>query len=116
MSDSNPKLTFDEYQKLAFKLAKYPAKGDNFIYPCLGMSGECGEYTEKVKKCLRDDGGVITPERKAAMLKELGDVLWYLSANAMELDVTLSEIAQGNIDKLMGRNERGTLQGSGDDR
>jgi NTP pyrophosphatase (non-canonical NTP hydrolase) len=43
-------------------------------------------------------------------------VLWYLSQLATELDLTLEEIAEYNIEKLYSRLERGTIQGDGDER
>lgn len=78
--------------------------------------GEVGEVQGKIKKIIRDSGGVITDEHRAAVAKELGDCLWYISQAATEFGLDLDEVAQGNLDKLAGRKERGTLQGSGDDR
>lgn len=60
--------------------------------------------------------GPINHERRMKIKKELGDTLWYVAMTAKELGFTLSEIAGANIDKLAGRHERGTLQGSGDER
>ena len=50
------------------------------------------------------------------VVKELGDVLWYLSTLASDLDVSLEDIAQTNVEKLTSRKERNKLQGSGDNR
>jgi len=50
------------------------------------------------------------------MAKELGDVLWYVSQLASELGLELDEIASANLDKLLSRQRRGVLSGSGDDR
>jgi len=109
-------MNFDEYQKLSRRTAIYPNKGKDFIYPTLGLVGEAGEVAEKVKKILRDNDGIVDGERRAALTKELGDVLWYLSQLATELDVSLNDIASQNIRKLASREERGMLSGSGDDR
>ncbi len=65
---------------------------------------------------IRDDGGEVTSERREAMSKELGDVLWYVAQLATELDLDLEEIAQQNLEKLLSRQRRGVLSGSGDDR
>lgn len=78
--------------------------------------GEVGEVQGKIKKIIRDSGGVITDDRRQQLAGELGDVMWYLSQMASELDLSLNDIAQANLDKLAGRKERGTLQGSGDNR
>ncbi len=50
------------------------------------------------------------------MSTELGDVLWYVAQLASELDLNLDEIAQANLDKLLSRQRRGVLSGSGDER
>jgi NTP pyrophosphatase (non-canonical NTP hydrolase) len=109
-------MTLNEYQDLAWATAIYPDMGKNITYPTLGLCGESGEFAEQVKKAIRDDGGKITDERKAAMIKELSDVMWYVSACARELGVTLGYVAQVNLDKLASRQKRGVLNGSGDNR
>ncbi|MBU4368882.1 nucleoside triphosphate pyrophosphohydrolase family protein [Patescibacteria group bacterium] len=109
-------MTFDEYQKQSRKTAKYPNIGNNFIYPTLGLSGESGEVAEKIKKVLRDKNGIIDEATRAEITKELGDVLWYLSQIASELDLPLENVASENIKKLFSRLDRGKLGGSGDNR
>jgi NTP pyrophosphatase (non-canonical NTP hydrolase) len=59
---------------------------------------------------------LVTAERRQAIAKELGDVLWYVSQVASELGLELEEIAQQNLDKLLSRQRRGVLSGSGDER
>jgi NTP pyrophosphatase (non-canonical NTP hydrolase) len=71
---------------------------------------------EHAKKVIRDDDSILTDERRAAMSKELGDVLWYVAQLASELDLDLDEVAAENLDKLFSRQRRGVLSGSGDDR
>ena len=53
---------------------------------------------------------------KKELLKELGDVLWYISQLSAELGLSLEEIASLNLEKLNSRKERGALRGSGDNR
>ncbi len=60
-------------------------------YPALGLCGEAGEVAEKVKKTIRDDAGVLSDERRDALSRELGDVLWYLSQLATEAGLDLEE-------------------------
>ncbi|MEK7181019.1 MAG: nucleoside triphosphate pyrophosphohydrolase family protein [Patescibacteria group bacterium] len=109
-------MNFKEYQEKSRKTAIYPNSGNNFIYPTLGLSGEAGEVAEKIKKVLRDNDGKVTEEKRTEIEKELGDVLWYLSQIASELNLSLEEVAEKNIEKLYSRMERGKLSGSGDNR
>lgn len=108
-------MTLNEYQIEAAKTACYGEK-NSIIYPTLGLCGEAGEVSEKVKKILRDKDGVFSEETKSELAKEIGDVMWYISALARDLGFTLEEIGQRNIDKLRSRKERGVIHGSGDNR
>lgn len=113
-------MQINDYQNASRSTAIYPNVGNDFIYPVLGLVGEAGEIANKLKKVIRDDnvGDIkgMSPEKREEVAKELGDVLWYVSQLASELGYTLEEIAQGNIDKLNSRKERGALAGSGDNR
>ncbi len=109
-------MDFDNYQIEARKTAIYPNKDKNFIYPTLGLVGESGEVAEKIKKILRDKNGKFDYESRTAIKKELGDVLWYLANLCNELDFTLNEVAEENLEKLNNRLSRGKISGSGDDR
>ncbi len=109
-------LSFTEYQHASRQTAVYPDRDGNWVYPALGLSGETGEVMEKLKKVMRDKGGVIDDETRTALEKELGDVLWYLANLATELGLSLEDIARKNTEKLMSRQERGRLKGDGDDR
>jgi NTP pyrophosphatase (non-canonical NTP hydrolase) len=109
-------VDISEYQRRSRATAVYPDAGDNLAYPALGLCGEAGEAAEKVKKAMRDDGGVLTEERREALAAELGDVLWYVAQLATEAGLDLGEIAGDNLAKLLSRQERGVLQGSGDTR
>jgi len=109
-------MNFNEYQKKAQKTAIYPNQGNNLIYPVLGLCGEAGEVAEKIKKMIRDDEGKLTEKRRTLLISEISDVLWYLSAMATELGVSLDEVAEYNLKKLKDREERNKLQGDGDER
>lgn len=109
-------MDFQEYQQQSRQTACYPQAGSNFLYPTLGLCGEAGEVAEKIKKVIRDRGGQIDAETQAAIAKELGDVLWYVAQLATELELDLNAIAAANLEKLRSRQQRGVLQGSGDNR
>lgn len=109
-------MTFQEYQVASRKTAIYPNLGSNYIYPTLGLVGEAGEIAEKMKKVIRDEGQVMTPEKVQELSKELGDVLWYIAQLSTELGLELEDVANNNILKLQSRMERGTIHGDGDNR
>ena len=108
-------MTLNEYQEAAIVTAKYP-ENMKLLYPVLGLCGEAGEVAEKVKKIYRDSNGEITAEKKAEIAKEVGDVLLYIATVARDIDYSLDQIAQINIEKLQSRKERGVISGSGDNR
>ncbi|MBW3568538.1 nucleoside triphosphate pyrophosphohydrolase family protein [Candidatus Parcubacteria bacterium] len=86
------------------------------MYRTLGLVGESGEVAEKIKKILRDKGGNISDSDKQEIIKEMGDVLWYLQALADCLKVPFSQVAHINLDKIHSRKSRGVTKGSGDNR
>ena len=109
-------MNFDEYQKVVKKTSIYPSQGNNVAYATLGLAGEAGEVADKVKKLIRDNNGILTEDKRKEMIKELGDVLWYLTACASELGVDLEEVASLNAKKVEDRKARGVLSGEGDNR
>lgn len=109
------------YQRAACKTAIYPGAGDpesmdGLSYVTMGLVGEAGEIANKVKKILRDGNGKIASEHRSALMAELGDVLWYTAMLAQQLGNSLDVIATANINKLLNRQARGVLGGSGDQR
>jgi len=78
----------------------------------LGLIGEAGEVAEKIKKMLRDSTKVSPDE----LVKELGDVVFYVTALANYFNSDLTEVLQANMDKLNSRARRGVIRGSGDNR
>lgn len=121
--------TFKEYQSKAVgmnvSLVKFlevhPETSKDVIkllavaYDGLGL-GEAGEVQGKIKKIIRDSGGIISDEHKEAIKGELGDMLWYIASMCQNLDITLEDVATYNIEKLESRHRRGTVHGNGDNR
>lgn len=122
-------MKLNEYQQKAMAFAKYETQD----YPFLALVEEVGEAFGKLAKFNRKNGyslscileNIINPddflsdkemELKSDLKKELGDVLWQLQACCSELGFDLEEVAQANIDKLSGRDSRGTIVGEGDER
>lgn len=115
-------MELNEYASKAMQTAIYPGAGTpmGLAYVALKMNGEAGEFAEHLGKAMRDehlaDIGEPLDERHALLVKEVGDVLWYLAAACRELGITLEDAAQINLAKLADRNTRNKLQGSGDER
>ena len=93
-------MQVNEYQKAAMATLN-PAldKKDVLINSVMGLCGESGEAIDIVKKWLMQ-GHELDKER---LVKELGDVAWYLAEAATALDIPLEAVFQGNLDKLRQR-------------
>lgn len=109
-------MTLNDLQRDCLRTAVYPNIGDNLPYAVLGLCGEAGEIANKAKKVTRDHGGVLCIDTATEMAKELGDVLWYVSATAHELGFSLETVAEMMLEKLSNRSRHGTLRGNGDNR
>ena len=122
-------MNFKEYQDNAHSTAlylnkvleKHPDLPED-IKKILALSyasnglGEVGEVQGKVKKIIRDAGGVFEIDRVAEISKELGDCLWYIAEVCTILGLNLNDVAHDNINKLFDRQHRGVLTGNGDNR
>lgn len=130
---------FNNYQASCKETNKYPAiaaeivKSEhlstgtesilNFLLLGTGIAGETGELVEKFKKVIRDkkytiENGkvVITPSYRTFVVKEFGDLFYYLGQAMMELDISMSEVLKANLNKVHTRNETGKVHGDGDER
>ena len=95
-------MNFNEYQKAALRTANTGperSRSDRLANWALGLIGEAGEIAEEMKKHLYHEHELD----HAALVKELGDVLWYLAVLAEEVGVELEEVAATNIAKLRRR-------------
>ncbi len=108
--------SLNDYQRESRKTWNVIPMDHAIVYPTLGLANEAGEVAGKVKKIFRDKGGQITNEDREALKQELGDVLWYLTQICTELDLTLEQVAEANLEKLFSRLERNQIRGSGDNR
>lgn len=104
-------MNLDQYQRSAMTFRLPTADRE---YALLNLVAEAGEVAGKAAKYRRDGGSV--EEYKQSIKKELGDVMWQAAAVAKDHGFTLSEICTHNLDKLASRQQRGVLQGTGDER
>lgn len=112
-----PITTLDNYSTAALR-TKTLSKDIITRYLLFGLAGETGEVLEKSKKLLRNKNvdDIFTylkreeaTEDREIFLKELGDVLWYIAVIADEVNSSLEEVANLNINKLASRVTNGTL-------
>jgi NTP pyrophosphatase (non-canonical NTP hydrolase) len=96
---------FIEAAKICGGLAKRIRKNNN---------EHVAELTKKLDKEMNIYS--LTSDKLPDISKECGDLLWELSALVTGLDLKLNDVAKENLDKTKGRHERGTLEGSGDNR
>jgi NTP pyrophosphatase (non-canonical NTP hydrolase) len=97
-------MTINEYQQLAMTtLNKEMTKKDMLINGVMGLCGESGEAIDIVKKHLAQ-GHELDKEK---LIKELGDIAWYLAEMATVLDIELEEVLKRNIEKLKKRYPEG---------
>jgi len=113
-------LTFTEYSDRANMTSVYPPVGTGdlarIIYPAIKLSGEVGEFMDKIGKLIRDEHGIISAARQEELGLELGDILWYWAALVRELDLKPDYVARRNLEKLSSRMGRDKIHGEGDDR
>lgn len=97
-------MTVNEYQRLAMSTHNAElSRKETLITSVMGLCGEAGEAIDIVKKWYAQGH----PLDKEHLLKELGDVAWYLAEAATALDIPLEDILQSNLDKLKNRYPEG---------
>jgi len=110
-------MDLEEYANRARETAEYPFRKRSPLYPALGLAGEGGELANVVKKWMRKTGTIFLVDAEfistgrmiEETIDEMGDVMWYLVAIADELGVTLTEVAERNLEKLANRQEKGNI-------
>lgn len=122
-------MTPEQYQEATQKFAVYP-KAFAMEYLSLGLASEAGEVAGKMSKLIRGDYTEVADapegERQPMRInvedfqqnvkKELGDVLYMVSQICNEMEWSMGEVMQANIDKLSDRLKRDVIKGSGDER
>ncbi len=93
-------MEINEYQRLAMStLNKNIKKEDILINAGMGLCGESGEFIDLIKKHLFQGHNL----NKEELIKELGDIAWYLAEASYGLDIDLEEVLNKNIEKLKKR-------------
>lgn len=104
-------MFLNDYQDSAWRFATTTS---NPIERVMGLLEESGEVAGLYKRLIRDN--TAADVFRVKLVKELGDVLWYVSGVAKDNGITLDEVAKTNLHKLSDRLERGVIKGEGDNR
>jgi NTP pyrophosphatase (non-canonical NTP hydrolase) len=104
-------MNLDEYQERAKRTdLNVVSKENDLDYYVLGLTSEAGEVAGRMKIIHRNKDGILSDVDKQGVARELGDVLWYISALAEKLGFTLGDIAEMNLQKLYSRKENNELK------
>lgn len=88
------------YQKLALRTDdRNRTEKERLVNCALGLTGEAGEVADHIKKYMHH-GHELDEEK---VVKELGDVLWYVAVMSSVMGFSLSHIMEQNILKLKKR-------------
>lgn len=114
-------MNLNDYQRKALTTDVFDSKNTKvtdpaFVAKILGLVGEAGEAAERFKKIIRDKDGIVDDADRQLIIKELGDVLWYVATLSHYLGEDLETVGQVNLDKLADRQKRGVLKSQGDER
>lgn len=122
----NKKVDFDKYAAFVNEVTSFPSKSDDefvrriqalqeqevpisrLLTAAVGITAEGGEFTEIVKK-IAFQGKELTNDSKLHMVKELGDVMWYITQACLALNVSLDHILAQNMVKLLSRYPEGAF-------
>ena len=75
---------------------------ERLLTAAVGMSAEAGEFTEIIKKIIFQ-GKPVNDENLFHLKRELGDIMWYVAQACMGLGISLDEVMEMNVEKLVAR-------------
>ena len=100
-----------DFVALADRLVALDEKGANIerlLTAGVGINAEGGEFLEIVKKLIFQ-GKSWNDENRTHLIKELGDIMWYVAQACMALDVSIDDVVARNVQKLLKRYPEGAF-------
>jgi len=119
-------VDFEKYKQFVNEVTSQPSKGhtpfidrlmelhenglptERLLTAAVGMSAEAGEFTEIMKKIIFQ-GKPVNYDNLFHLKRELGDIMWYVMQACIGLDVSLEEIVEMNVEKLLSRYPEGAF-------
>jgi NTP pyrophosphatase (non-canonical NTP hydrolase) len=99
---------YSHFTARLFELEKEGFHSERLLTAAVGMSAEAGEFTEVVKKIVFQ-GKPVNNDNLFHLKRELGDIMWYVMQACIGLDVSLEEIVEMNVEKLLSRYPEGAF-------
>lgn len=100
-------MNISDYQMMASRTIPLNSKSQDLLANfCFGLMGEGGELIDHMKKHLYHGHAID----RSYVMKEMGDVLWYIAGLATALQIDLQEVSLLNIEKLKKRYPAGFSQ------
>ena len=94
-----------DYEAFIYRLQEIEGQGfhsERLLTAAVGMSAEAGEFTEIVKKIIFQ-GKPVNEENLFHLKRELGDIMWYVAQACIGLEISLDEVMEMNVEKLVAR-------------
>ena len=94
-----------DHEAFIYRLQEIEGQGfhsERLLTAAVGMSAEAGEFTEVVKKIIFQ-GKPVNEENMFHLKRELGDIMWYVAQACIGLDISLDEVMEMNVEKLVAR-------------
>ena len=94
-----------DHEAFVYRVQELEGQGfptERLLTASVGMCAEAGEFTEVVKKIIFQ-GKPVNEENLFHLKRELGDIMWYVMQACMGLDISLDEVIEMNVDKLVKR-------------
>jgi len=119
-------VDFEKYKQFVNEVTSQPSKGhtpfidrlmelhenglptERLLTAAVGMCAEAGEFTEVVKKIVFQ-GKPVNEDNLFHLKRELGDIMWYVMQACMGLGVSLDEVVEMNVEKLLSRYPEGAF-------
>ena len=104
-------LQSKEHEAFVYRVQELEGEGfptERLLTAAVGMCAEAGEFTEVIKKTVFQ-GKPVTEENLFHLKRELGDIMWYVMQACIGMNVSLEEIVEMNVEKLLARYPEGAF-------
>ena len=92
-----------DHEAFVYRIQELEGQGfpsERLLTASVGMCAEAGEFTEIVKKIIFQ-GKPVNEENLFHLKRELGDIMWYVAQACIGLDISLDEVMEMNVEKLV---------------